>query len=490
MKYLSFIFLLAIISCGWQNESIPTIPESNNTPIIESLTTLHDSIYIGYSTTILCDAIDADGDQLNYKWIYNGGTISGTGYKVEWNAPNREGKYSIKCRVDDGKGKSISASVSVYVDFPNPPTASISLPQNNSIYTKPNPIISQFTYSDTDGDVDSLMIFIDDNYFRSLKDGETDLIIDSEILEAGDHTIYGEAVDNHGAKGRSEEITFLLKNKKLPIDFMPIPRGSFLMGSDSYEINEKPIHFVSLSRDFYMSKTEITNSQFVDVINFALENSFIEVPNNLGIIKNIVGESKPLYKINHSLYMEGGVFVVKAGFENFPVSNVSWYGAAFFCNMLSLMEGKNTLYNLSDWSCNTYTASSGGYRLPTEAEWEYSSVMPDGRLYSWGDYIDNNYSVYDSNSPQEVLSKYPMDRSHFSLSGMNGNVSEWINDGYGNYLDEVQTNPTGSGNMSIKVLRGGDFSSSAINIRNRFRTFGDSETLSEKYGFRIVHFIP
>jgi formylglycine-generating enzyme required for sulfatase activity len=494
MRYLQIVLYLlvslTIYSCGWESESTPVEPDTNNTPVIESLTSLHDSIYIWYSTTIICDATDSDGDNLSYIWIYDGGSITGDGYSIVWNAPESEGKYSIMCRVDDGRGKSVTKEISIYVDYPNPPDAIINLPEDGAIFVKPESFTTSFTYSDIDGKVDSLAIYIDDSFHCSLKNGDSEKVISTTELSAGDHTIYGVAVDNHGATGLTETFNFFIKNQQYNIEMMPIPKGTFMMGSSGYNLNEEPIHIVSLSNDFYLSKTEITYAQFVDVINWGLDGGFSGEPDNSGYVKNLLGDSKILFKTSEQLLYSGGVFSVKPGYENYPVDNVSWHGAAYFCNILSLKENRNTLYNFSDWSCNTYTGSSAGYRLPTEAEWEYSVVEPDSRNYGWGDEIDESYAVYQTDSSSEVISKFPKNESYYLLADMNGNLSEWVNDGYGEYADEVQTNPLGSGDMEVKVIRGGDYGSSEENIRNRFRSFGTAETTTNKTGFRVVYFVP
>lgn len=133
------------------------------------------------------------------------------------------------------------------------------------------------------------------------------------------------------------------------------------------------------------------------------------------------------------------------GKEDFPVLELTWYGAAFYCNMLSEREGLESLYNLDNWSCQVY--GKAGYRLPTEAEWEYAARYNDGRKYPWGDQEpDSSYANVNSYTPgpTPVSSYSPKGDSALGISDLAGNVAEWCNDWYNQYsVSKEQVNPTG-----------------------------------------------
>lgn len=119
--------------------------------------------------------------------------------------------------------------------------------------------------------------------------------------------------------------------------------GSFEMSSEDGVINEKPVHIVTLS-GFEMSSTEVTQELY----------------------KTVMGKNPSLFTWDSGL----------------PVENVSWYDAVRFCNNLSKIEGFDPCYNQTTWDCDF---SKNGFRLPTEAEWEYACRAGSTTYYSNGD---------------------------------------------------------------------------------------------------------
>jgi formylglycine-generating enzyme required for sulfatase activity len=145
--------------------------------------------------------------------------------------------------------------------------------------------------------------------------------------------------------------------------------------------------------------------------------------------------------------------------------------------MLSEMEALTPLYNLQDWSCQVYGKT--GYRLPTEAEWEYAAQFDDGRAYPWGNAkADDSFAniLHNVKNPKDVdtraVGSYtPKGDSKLGLCDLAGNVAEWCNDWYNDFYagGAQQTDPTGAGqtlffNLPVfkefraaRVVRGGSF---------------------------------
>jgi len=197
-----------------------------------------------------------------------------------------------------------------------------------------------------------------------------------------------------------------------------IPAGEFQMGSDDGEENEKPVHPVYLDA-FYMDVYEVTNAQYALFLN--------------EYWKNPAMAERELLKINSSYCLierSGHIYKPKAGYENHPVIEVSWYGAAAYAQFY-------------------------GKRLPTEAQWEKAARGKlEGRKYPCGDDIDStkaNYNHDESRGVKDVL-KHLKPVGNFPANGyglydMAGNVREWCADEYhsGYYSRGEWDNPKGPG---------------------------------------------
>jgi len=151
-----------------------------------------------------------------------------------------------------------------------------------------------------------------------------------------------------------------------------------------------------------------------------------------------------------------------------PMTEVSWHGAAMYCNYLSEMEGLQSVYNLDTWEVDW---NANGYRLPTEAEWEYACRAGTQTRYYWGN--DPSYKVSQT---------IPND---FGLYNMSGNVYEWCQDWYGSYSDSNQTDPIGPSSGSNRVLRGGD-----QDCRSAHRHKDSPDNTNSNMGFRVLRSNP
>lgn len=230
---------------------------------------------------------------------------------------------------------------------------------------------------------------------------------------------------NQNGTGYGEEIIFMTLN--ISLEMVNVNGGTFLMGSDSGAIDEKPIHSVYLD-DFTISKYEITIIQYCDFLNSIDCN-----PNgNLNDTAYVaMDDSARLVNVNYS----EGQFIPAFNNDHLPVTGVTWYGA------------------------DAFTKWAGG-RLPTEAEWEYAAKggnLSEGFIYAGGNILNNvgwnhENSLYNR---QEVGTKSP---NELGIYDMSGNASEWCNDWYDvdYYSVSPQNNPEGPTDGFFSVIRGGD----------------------------------
>ena len=331
---------------------------------------------------------------------------------------------------------------------------------------------------------------------------------------------------------------WLTGDPNIPDDMVYIPYGGFEMGNhfapEGYDY-ELPLHPVLLDA-FFMGKYEITNQQYCDYLNSALGSGSIYLSSDVVYgTENDQGYCDTSASSSYSqIVYSGGVFTVgtKDGrdMSDDPMVMVSWYGAVAYCNWWSSEEGKEACYNLSTWECDF---SKHGYRLATEAEWEYAARGGlAGKRFPWNDpnishgranYYANPSCPYDENptmgfhplwagvhpytSPvgffdgtmkdkvdynwpgSETSYKTESGSNGYGLYDMTGNVSEWCNDWYArDYYDtSPYDNPQGPASGSYRVLRGGGCQNAATFCRVAFRlgnkSPGDRNAI---FGFRIV----
>jgi formylglycine-generating enzyme required for sulfatase activity len=305
----------------------------------------------------------------------------------------------------------------------------------------------------------------------------------------------------------------------VPDDMVYIPGGEFDMGVHFEEgyYDERPVHMVSVD-SFFMSKYEITNQQYCDYLNDA--NSLGQIKADGGVVyaSSDSGNSYPYCDTNSidpesQIDYSGSVFSVreKGGrdMSDDPMVEVSWYGAASYCNWRSSQEGYESCYNLSTWECDF---SKHGHRLPTEAEWEYAARGGQHNPYyrfPWGDTISHNQANYYADPCSYPYDVNPTEGSHpdwddgiypytsvvgsfaangYGLYDMTGNVWEWCNDWYDDdyYYVSPYDNPEGPASGIYRVMRGGGWNYGVYYSRVAYRDLSGPDNRSFSGGFRIV----
>jgi sulfatase modifying factor 1 len=269
-------------------------------------------------------------------------------------------------------------------------------------------------------------------------------------------------------------------------DDMVFLKGTFQMGDSFQESwdNELPVHSVTLG-SFYIGKYEISNGLYCAFLNSSLQQGLITVTKGI-VYQAGSGTSYPYcdtsqFDSTSQIDYSSEIFRVgtKIGrsMSNDPMILVSWYGAVAYCNWRSQQEGRQACYDLSTWKCDF---SKKGYRLPTEAEWEYAARGGlSGKRFPWGDTITHSRANYysDSNVPFDIsptrgshptwdddIGPYTSPVGTFSPNGydlydMAGNVLEWCHDWYSDtyYGSSPINNPTGPGTGTHRVFRGGSW---------------------------------
>jgi formylglycine-generating enzyme required for sulfatase activity len=283
--------------------------------------------------------------------------------------------------------------------------------------------------------------------------------------------------------------------------FAYVKAGSFMMGASDWEIGselwyEKPQHAVTLTRNFFMQETEVTNAQFANVMNRAITNFSITV-NSMGIYINTGAKEKlmDLTAENIGIQFDGYTFSVKQGMADYPCVGVTWYGAMAYCKFLSDIEGLNPAVIVSNWSINR---SANGYRLPTEAEWEYACRAGTVTSYFNGDMaaefpsdlnLDSvGWYVANSDKIPHAVGQKPA--NPWGLFDMHGNANEWCYDWYAQYTGASVQDPVGALTGTNKVVRGGHYDSYPYVCKSSWRTGWSPDLGNYVSGFRPVRTVP
>lgn len=231
-----------------------------------------------------------------------------------------------------------------------------------------------------------------------------------------------------------------------------LPSGRFVMGCTQEQekvckSNEKPTHTVTLSKPFYIMDGEV----------------------NQELYQRIMGDSPSEY--------EG---------DKHPVETVSWYEAVEFANRLSAEEGLPKCYDISGDTVRWSNQSCRGWRLPTEAEWEYAARAYSDTRYAGG-HSSGGVALYYDNSEEDTENTHQRPANRFGLHGMSGNVAEWVWDTMVDYSSASVTDPAPH-DGTYRVYRGGGLNSKKTYLRVSARNGNRPHTRSEDVGFRLVRY--
>jgi formylglycine-generating enzyme required for sulfatase activity len=294
--------------------------------------------------------------------------------------------------------------------------------------------------------------------FGNVRDSGS-VYIDTNLIAKGDSAVFWDnakiriILKNYVPSGKlyviiagdtSNKIDINIQAYK-PFDLAIISACQFSMGSIVGLPDELPVHAVTLSKDFYLSKIEVTCSLW----------------------QSVMGNNP------------------SANSGSYPVTNVSWFEAIEFCNKFSKMQGLQLYYTIASDSTVAFDSNASGWRLPTEAEWECAC-----RAGTLGDYAGfgdlDSLGWYSSNSGYAAHPVAAKEANQFGVYDMHGNVWEWCWDWYdaSYYSNSPASDPKGPSSGSHHVQRGGAYDEGAAYCRSSSR--GKDEIAADASGFRIA----
>ncbi len=363
---------------------------------------------------------------------------------------------------------------------------------------------------------------------------------DQVLLEmpSGQYTIIWTAVEEWTApapvrRTLTKDATLTLngeyEDKAPPSNFALVATGGFVMGSEDgsrYIIDDtvdppdstrifaelghdadEVRHHVGLGHSFHLCETEITNQEYVEKGNWAIQQSLASTTES-ALLDGLDGSTVELLNFEYSDtpidVQDGMLRLKKPEYANRPLVEVSWYGAASYCDWISLQGLLGRAYDHTTWEVqggDVYNATT--YRLPTEAEWEYACRAGTATAFSSGDIQTggcdepalNGVAWFCGNAGNTSHDVSAKAANQWGLFDMHGNVWEWCNDFYGRYdvhpgynanPDTViwLVDPVGPPEGENRVVRGGRWLLSSTLCRSAGRMMAVPDFKGINIGFR------
>ena len=301
-----------------------------------------------------------------------------------------------------------------------------------------------------------------------------------QFSQSGNHTVRLKVTDSGGLGTEiTNQVNVSPGSGSIPEGYAFVEGGSFRMSNRIGSYQD-----VTLTADYFIYQHEVTVEEY---LAFLIDQAVNYNPTLNGNILMAIGSA------DCPIDIESNQYVYKSN-DHFPsiecpAAKVSWYGALEYCNWLSEEEGLTPCYSISQNSA-TCSWTANGYRLPTEAEWEFAAMggihSRENYEFAGSDYLPSIAVLgYENIGPHPVQSKLP---NELGLYDMTGNVYEWCWDIYEDpYANGHVTDPTGAASGNYKCKRGGyyygDYNSGYPISK---RTSDSPNDMWRDTGFRVV----
>lgn len=448
--------------------------------------------------TIMVNADSADGIS-GVTFYIDGeevGEAASPPYMHDWNSDNAaEGAHTIRVDATDNAGAVSSKELTVFIDR-SPPSVGIQSPLSEAFEdtllleatAEDNFVVSRIEWHIISAEAEvifdpetSALIEPAGAPFHTMYTAPYTAEVSLEAVELGSHDIIAVAYDGAGlASFDRSQFNRRLDPSATPEGFVRIEAGTFLMGSgdeDEQRYANEVQHEVVLTRAFFMKETVVTQDEWHALMG------------------------------NHPSHFD------ECG-DDCPMDSASWWDAVTFANALSRLEGLDECYNLAgcvgelgvDYECTAggVIADEGnpylceGYRLPTEAEWEYAARAGKNAATYMGNIGDNTctdetllaIAWFCGNSEESTHPVAQLEPNDWGLYDMLGNVREWTGDWQADYVGDA-TDPYGPAGGTNRIARGGDWQQYPKEVRAARRFARRPEYRQAGYfGIRLVRTVP
>ncbi len=368
-----------------------------------------------------------------------------------------QGTHVITLTATDSDNQVNQTTIAVIIEPVAPPTVTILQPHSGTFFTSADTVTFRAEAADAqDGELTgAALIWYSDRQNDAIGEGA---VVQTADLAPGTHIITLRATDSEEEYGLATIYVHI--DAPQVQGFAMIPGGTFTMGSSAQEwghSSDETQHVVTLNRGFYLWTSEVTEALWAEIMG---------------------GPSSSL-----------------------PVVNVTWDQAVEFCNLLSSRDGLTPAYADEDptavyrWSWNQ---EANGYRLPTEAEWEYACRGGTVTAFASGDIIDGacdepnlaeiGWYCGNSGNVRHAAGSASSDNA-WGLSDMHGNVWEWCWDFEAAYPPGTGVDPVGPQSGAFRIRRGGSYESWAQYCRSANRSSSAASDAEQNLGFRIARWV-